>query len=409
VRSGTERLVDVAVVGGGIAGAAVATRLARSGCSVVVLERSPRWRWRACGVFSSPAALVELRALGMRSATLEAVARPIPAMRVETRRGTTFRLTYGAGADGSGGPVGFDRGTLDESVLELAVAAGADVRRACAVTSIELPRNGRPSTLAIRGPGGTVTLGARFVVGADGIRSVVARDAGVARPARLGTRVGITWHIPDAHGSEPRDARMVVLDGAYCGLAPVPRGRINVGIVLAGRRWLRALATDGATAVGEQILREVTAGEHGTNLARAVTRVDRVAGAAPLGHRVTKRAGPGWLLVGDAAGFLDPFTGEGLHRALASARLAAEVILAGPSLALDPLAYDRAMRERFGTKDVVSHLVQAFLARPSLFEYAAHRLAEREAARQTMSKVIGDLAPATDALDPRFVGRLLAP
>jgi flavin-dependent dehydrogenase len=124
---------------------------------------------------------------------------------------------------------------------------------------------------------------------------------------------------------------------------------------------------------------------------------------------VTKRAGPGWLLVGDAAGFLDPFTGEGLHRALASARLAAEVMLAGPSLALDPLAYDRAMRERFGTKDVVSHLVQAFLARPSLFEYAAHRLAEREAARQTMSKVIGDLAPATDALDPRFVGRLLAP
>src|SRR5262249_53943496 len=100
--------VGVAIVGGGPAGAALAARLARAGRSVVVLERAPAWRWRAGGVFSSPAAMAALRRVGVTDATLAAAARPIPAMRVETSAGTTFRLTYGA--DTGGEPaVGFDR------------------------------------------------------------------------------------------------------------------------------------------------------------------------------------------------------------------------------------------------------------------------------------------------------------
>ncbi len=140
---------------------------------------------------------------------------------------------------------------------------------------------------------------------------------------------------------------------------------------------------------------------------------DAIAGAAPLGVRVTRRAGPGWLLVGDAAGFLDPFTGEGLHRALVSSDLAARAIRA----ALDArssgrsafAAYDRQMRRRFATKDAVSWLVQAFLGRPALLEYAARRLATRPDVRATMGLVMGDLVPASRGLDPRFLAALLAP
>jgi len=116
------------------------------------------------------------------------------------------------------------------------------------------------------------------------------------------------------------------------------------------------------------------------------------------------------LLVGDAAGFLDPFTGEGIHRALVSARLAAAAIgghLAGRSGAMP--AYERAMSNRFSGKDVVSWLVQMFLGRRALFEYAARRLASRPAERQTMSLVMGDLVPARGALDPRFLAALLVP
>jgi flavin-dependent dehydrogenase len=139
--------------------------------------------------------------------------------------------------------------------------------------------------------------------------------------------------------------------------------------------------------------------------------LDRVAGVTPLGHAVSRRAGNSWLLAGDAAGFLDPFTGEGLHRAIVSATLAAEsidAVLAGrPGATL--AAYERGMRSRFATKDVMSRIVQGFLARPPLFEYAARRLAARSGVRETMGLVIGDLVPARRALDPRYLARLLAP
>jgi flavin-dependent dehydrogenase len=137
---------------------------------------------------------------------------------------------------------------------------------------------------------------------------------------------------------------------------------------------------------------------------------DPIEGAAPIGHRVSRRQGRGWLLIGDAAGFLDPFTGEGLHRALISADLATNAIerhLRGENDAL--AAYDRAMAARFRSKDAVSLVVQAFLARPGLFEHAARRLAARPGARETMGLVMGDLVPASRALDPRFVVEFLRP
>jgi flavin-dependent dehydrogenase len=139
-------------------------------------------------------------------------------------------------------------------------------------------------------------------------------------------------------------------------------------------------------------------------------RCDEIEGAAPLGVRAERRAGPGWLLVGDAAGFLDPFTGEGLHRALTSARLAAAA--AHRTLNDDPgamAAYEHAMTARFRSKDVLSLVVHAFLARPALFDHAARRLAARGRVRETMGLVMGDLVPATRALDPRFVADLLRP
>jgi flavin-dependent dehydrogenase len=251
----------------------------------------------------------------------------------------------------------------------------------------------------------------RVVVGADGIRSIVAHHAGVDRAAFLSARTGLTFHVADPSPDIARDARMIVFDGGYVGLAPVPGGRVNVGIVL-GRRWADRLRTAGAADVAAGILRTTpAAADDPVDWAIAGRKpCDPIEGAAPIGHRVSRRHGPRWLLVGDAAGFLDPFTGEGLHRALVSAELAARAIdrhLRGEHDALP--AYDRAMGANFRSKDAVSLLVQAFLARPALFEHAARRLASRARARETMGLVMGDLVPASRALDPRFVADLLRP
>jgi menaquinone-9 beta-reductase len=423
----TER-TEVVVVGGGPAGALTAMLLARAGREVVLLERAPRWRWRACGVFTSPASVAALRGLGVPVADLALVARPLPAMEVVTRGGVRFRLTYGASGDLADAPVGFDRGALDPLLLDLARRAGVDVREGVAAERMRLGHDqarvdparaaseparavGQPNEVDDDPPGSIL---ARLVVGADGLRSRVATTAGVTRSAPLGPRAALTFHVPETRAAPSRaaatalPARMCVVEDGYVGLAPVPGGRVNVGIVL-GRSWFARLRRLGAGAVARGLLERLPAEED--RILATAEPLDRVAGVTPIGHAVSHRAGQSWLLVGDASGFLDPFTGEGLHRAIASAELAAGVIddVLGAVPGATPMAYDRAMSARFGQKDVVSRLVLGFLGRPALFEYAARRLAARAPVRETMGLVIGDLEPAARALDPRFLAALLRP
>jgi flavin-dependent dehydrogenase len=394
--------VDVAVVGGGPAGALTAMLLADRGREVVVLERAPEWRWRACGVFASPASITSLRSLGLTEAELGSVARPVAAMRVETAGGASFRLTYGGSGGFADSAVGFDRGTLDPLLLERARSAGAEIRLGARVERVELAGSHARLEIAEHPP----PVMARVVVGADGLRSVVARTAGVNRRAPIGPRVALTFHLRDTE--HVRDARMVIIDDGYVGIAPVPGDRVNIGIVL-GRSWFEQLRREGGRAVARSICARVLPA--GASKPGGLRPLDRVSGVTPLGHVAARRAGDGWVLVGDAAGFLDPFTGEGLHRAIVSAELAATTIdavlagRAGSSLG----DYDKAMRSRFAAKDLVSQLVQAFLTRPALFEYAARRLRARERVRETMGLVIGDIVPAVRALDPRFLAALLAP
>jgi len=225
----------------------------------------------------------------------------------------------------------------------------------------------------------------------------------------MAQRIGLTYHLEDPDPLAARDARLRVFRDGYVGMAPVPAGRVNIGIVL-GPSWRDVLIRHGAEAVASSIVAATQATADDPAGWRSSPRCDAIVGAWPLGHRVTRRAGGAWLLVGDAAGFLDPFTGEGIHRALVSVELAAGAIrarLRGRSGALE--AYDRSMQRRFLAKDAVSWLVQAFLARPALFEYAARRIASRPPVRATMGRVIGDLVPAGRALDPRYLAALLAP
>jgi flavin-dependent dehydrogenase len=400
--------VDVAVVGGGPAGALTAMLLAREGREVVLFERAPRWKWRACGVFASPAGVAALRDVGLPAAVIDGVARPLAAMEVVSRRGTRFRLGYGGSGDLADSAVGFDRAALDPLLLDLASGAGVDVRPGATVERVDLASAHARIVASGTAAGETV---ARVVVGADGLRSRVALAARVTRRPPLGLRAALTFHVRDVRTRTPGvapEARMCLFDNGYVGLAPVPSGLVNVGIVL-GRSWFARLRQTGGRAVARAVLEALP--DAGDRALAAEEPVDHVAGITPLGHAVTRRAGPSWLLVGDAAGFLDPFTGEGLHRAIVSSELAAATVtgvLAGRTGARLS-DYDAAMRSRFGTKDLVSRIVQGFLGQPALFEYAARRLAARGRVRETMGLVIGDLAPASRVLDPRYLAALLAP
>jgi flavin-dependent dehydrogenase len=398
-----EERSEVAIVGGGPAGAALAIRLAEGGIDVALFERWPAPRWRAAGVYSSPLTRGRLADLGLSGAQTDALIRPIKAMEITSVRGPACRLEYDPPAGG------LDRVRLERRLLDRAAAAGARIHEGATVRGLTPDRSGTALAVSMaRGPQRWV---AGLVVGADGPRSMVARAHGVDRPARRLRHAGLTVHRADPDAAAPgipMTARMVIGEGWYCGIAPVPGGRVNIGLVMSERRLRSSLRTSGTA---RQVVRDATRALPPPHAAwQDVPETDETVVALPLAQRVSRRAGPGFLLVGDAAGFVDPLSGEGLHRALVSAELAAGAISAwrrGESGAL--ARYDQRMRARFAPKDLLSWLLQLFLARPGALDYALTRLARREELRRTFAGVMADLQPPRRALEPRFLLGLLAP
>lgn len=400
-----DQRTEVAIVGGGPAGAALATRLADAGSDVVCFERWPRPRWRASGVYSSPATRHGLLDLGLSSESVAGLSRPLAAMEIETLRGARLRLEYPAPDHA----VGLDRVRLERTLMDRAIEAGATVREGATVRDLTLDENGRGARLTVSDVEGTSTWRSDVVVGADGPRSLVARRAGVSRGVWL-RRAGMTVHRGDPEALPdglPMSARMIVARGWYCGIAPVPGARVNVGVVVPAGRFRREIRNEGGSAA---FMERIVAGLPAPVEAwRGCPDDDELRVRLPLAHRVTRRAGRGWLLVGDATGFLDPLSGEGINRALASAELAAGVLTGAGRWRPDVAAYDGELRRRFRPKDAVSLLLQLFMTNPAAFDYAMVRLARRPPLARTFARVMADLEPADHVLDPRFLARMLAP
>jgi flavin-dependent dehydrogenase len=122
-----------------------------------------------------------------------------------------------------------------------------------------------------------------------------------------------------------------------------------------------------------------------------------------------KACAPGALLVGDAAGFYDPFTGEGVTLALRSAELAAETAHAalGSGRTHDLDAYDRARHRATRDKFRLNRLLQHVVAWPALADSVASRLARRPDLADQLVGIAGDFVPARSALGPAFLWRLV--
>lgn len=385
--------LDVVVVGGGPAGAAAAAELARRGARVVLVEASEHPRPKACAEYASPRIVEELLRIGLAPEAWRETAVPLDGMELHAG-GRQVRI---ASADrrGARSAWGLDRRRFDARLADHASSSGASVRQRARVTGL-FEEDGRVTGVRLRGPDGRgETLRADWVIGADGARSTVARLAGVEASVRLPRRLGLVAHY------EPLDdlsdhGEMHAARGWYVGLAPVA-GALNVGMALPMRTGRPAEARFAEAIAG---LPAVAARLAGTR------RIGPIRGAAPIGHRVTRTAGPGWLLVGDAAGFVDPFTGEGIHRALRGARAAADAIAGGGDVTA---RYGRERRRAFAAKSTLTWLVQGFLAVPGLLGHAVGRLESRPAAALRLGSALGDCRPASDALAPRALLEVLAP
>jgi flavin-dependent dehydrogenase len=360
---------DVLVVGAGPAGSVAGLLLARAGVRVRIVDRATFPRDKLCGDTINPGTLARFRALGVADGIERRGAR-VGGMIVTGARGDAVQGRYPAGAWGCA----ILRRDLDALLLDQAMAAGCQFDSRV-VVSRALRADGRIVGVALGGCRHESRIMAPVTIAADGRRSAIAFELGAAthpvRPRRWA--VGAYYHgvAPFAAAAEGAAVfgEMHIRRGRYVGVAPVAPDLTNVCLVkpsMAADDDLR----DPAELLSRTVNRDPWLRERFAN----GTLVTRPVVLGPLAVEARPPALDGLLFAGDAAGFVDPMTGDGLRFAVRGAELAAaaalEALVDGWAGVHPRLA--AARRREFASKYRFNRVLRALVGSPSAIDLAAY-------------------------------------
>lgn len=381
---------DVAVIGAGPAGSSAAYHLARRHRRVVLLERSRFPRDKACGDGLGRRSVALLAEMGLDPDLADF--QRVSGVRMVSEATRECVIPYGGELYGAIIP----RRDLDHALARAAVAAGAALWQETSVTA-PIMCDGAVCGVVVRRQGVEQAIAATFAVAADGALSPFARALGVAprSPGSLGYAVRGYFAGVDGFGDmfsvylpvvDPRTGR--VLTG-YGWVFPITDGFANIGVGYAS-----AHGPDAAVNLRRAFDGFVARLRATDPRLQDMQLVGRLSGApVPYAVDLARCAARGTLLVGDAAGLVDPLTGEGIAAALESGKLAAEVLdralASGDGTDVDLGEYGRLLYARFGDRYEASRRLvgmSGFLWR--LLENTAEL--ERPVFRSLRRAIVGD-------------------
>lgn len=340
---------DLVVVGAGPAGAAAALAARRQGLEVVVLDRATFPRDKTCGDGLTAAALADLERLGVEVPALPAE----PVRQVVVVAPDRWQVELPLPAPGLHAAV-VERARLDAAIVAAARTAGALVREGVEVVAVEPDDTG----VAVRSADGSIVR-APFVVAADGHYSTVRRHVGTDRGRDLGT-----WHAVRQYFGDVGDPRLWVLFErdllpGYAWVFPLPGGRANVGfgVLRAAGHDGKALARLWPDLLGRPTLRAALG-------PRAEPEGRHRAWPIPSAYDPARLTDGRILYAGDAAGLVDPLTGEGVAQAIESGELAVDAVTAGGDAHTVGSRYRTSVGRRLGRDLRFASALQRLLRSP---------------------------------------------
>ena len=389
---------DIAVIGGGPAGAAVAMRAARGGASVVVFEKGPKGRDKVCGDGLTPRAIGALEDLKIDigdSHHIDGLRMIAGSVERELPWPTTTRFPSHGGV--------WPRRRLDEALIDAAIAAGADVRFDCAALPVV------EGGTAVGVEAGGERIDAALVVLAAGAQGKAAKILGCERDPDEPFGLAIRSYIESPrHADRHLEACLTLKDRngtavpGYGWLFPAGDGTVNIGVgALSTMKRFKDLNLNTLLDDYRALVRD-SWGLDGDYLERP--RAWRL----PMSS--VKRHGPGWVAIGDAAGLINPMNGEGIDYGLESGMLAADLFLDDPATA--PARYDAEIGERFDaflrTGRRFSFLIgHPWILRPGL-RLSVSTQAIANITLSVMGNLVDNTTPGTPGRVMRVADRVLA-
>ena len=392
---------DVIVVGAGPAGASAAYFLAGAGIDVLLVDREVLPREKVCGDGLASRALVMLERMGLGN-WLRGFPEP-EVMLFSSPNGEAVRIRPERREGLSYGRV-IPRLRLDEALVERAVVAGARLLDGTKVTSLEQRKEG----LHLRGEGNgqIVHLDARLAIAADGGQASFTRRLGLLRqPPDL---VAVRAYFEGDVGPETRPEIHVepVIMPSYNWIFPMGGGRANVGT-----GTLVSAVKDGSLSLAKVMRQFVANNPYARERLRLAEMVSPVQGH-PLRTdlRGTRPYGQRVLVAGEAAGLVNPLSGEGIAYALESGEMAAtharRALESGDFSEAALSAYGRALHRRYGADHQVARFLRIFFKHPWLLNRLVRRMQQDpDFALAFGLVVIGVESPRT-VLSPRFLSEL---
>lgn len=380
---------DLLVIGGGPAGSAAAITAARAGASVTLFEKGPYGRDKVCGDGLTPRAIAALDELGVD----HSVAHRIDGLRMIAGKKERELLWPSTSRFPNHGAV-WPRQRFDNHLLDLAIAAGVDVRFECEALPV---MNG---STCVGVTAGSETYSAPFTILAAGAQGQAAQILGAVRDPNETFGLAIRAYAPTPrHAERHLEACLSLSDEhgtavpGYGWMFPAGDGTVNIGVgALSTMKGFKKLNLNTLLDQYASLVKDSwSLGEY----------VEKPR-AWRLPMSCVRRYGPGWVAVGDAAGFVNPMNGEGIDYGLESGMLAAQKFLVDPQTA--PRIYDTEVGERFDSFLRTGRRFSFIIGHPWLLKPGLRVAVGTQKAADITLAVMGNLI---DSATPGAAGRVM--